>query len=209
VKKGFGGAFVNLRQAVEDAEIANGAAAVRYPMAVPGIQGAVKSQVSVIVADILEEKTGTRPTLANLKLGIGFDGSSPTVTIAGLTSTDLGKISVGDLTTETLNRTKDWMGHALGLLGDISKTKEVLGFEEDVLDAVLEGFKTGAWQAPTATTIDTSAAAMASLSVSTSASATATTSATTATTASATTATATPATKATKAMAKKRPTATH
>ncbi len=167
VKTKFGGAFVNLRQAVEDAEIANGAAAVRYPMAVPGIKGAVTSQVSVIVADIIEEKTGKRPVLAGLQPGVGFDGGSPTVTLNGIAPSDLGKLSMGDLTSETIKRTKDWMGHAVGLLGDISKTKEVLGFEEDVLDAVLDGFKTGSWKAPAAATFDGAASGSASASVTT------------------------------------------
>jgi hypothetical protein len=170
VKTKFGGAFVNLRQAVEDAEIANGAAAVRYPMAVPGIQGAVKAQVTTIVADIIEEKTGKRPVLAGLQAGVGFDGGSPTVTLNGIAPSDLGKISMSDLTSETMKRTKDWMGHAIGLLGDISKTKEVLGFEEDVLDAVLDGFKGGSWKAPAAASFDGAASGSASVSLSASAS---------------------------------------
>jgi len=167
VKTKFGGAFVNLRQAVEDAEIANGAAAVRYPMAVTGIQGAVKSQVNVIVADIIEEKTGKRPLLASLQVGVGFDGGSPTVTLNGIAAGDMGKISMSDLTSETIKRTKDWMGHAIGLLGDISKTKEVLGFEEDVLDAVLDGFKgSKSWKAPAAATFDGAASGSGSASLS-------------------------------------------
>ena len=157
VKTKFGGAFVNLRQAVDDAEISNGAAAVRYPFAAPGIKDAVQKQVSFIVADIIEEKTGKRPSLAGLQPGVTLDGLTPSVTLNGLSKDDLGKLTVGDVTSETVTRTKAWVGHALGLLGDISKTKEILGFEEKVLDAVLDGFKSGGWTAPAAAAIDANA----------------------------------------------------
>jgi hypothetical protein len=171
MKAKLGGAFVNLRKAVDDAQIANGAAAVRYPMAIPGIQGAVKTQVTSIVGDILEEKTGKRPNLASLQAGLTFNGSGVDVTLNGIASSDLGSLSMGDLTTETVKRTKDWMGHAIGLLGDISKNKEILSYEADVLDAVLDGFKSGGWSAPTAVAFDTSGAGSGSGSLSISASA--------------------------------------
>jgi hypothetical protein len=156
MKAKLGPAFVNLRAAVEDAQIANGAAAVRYPMAVPGIQGAVKGQVSVIVADIIEEKTGKRPNMASLQPNVTFDGSGLDLTINGLSKDDLGQLSIGDVTSETIKRTKDWMGHALGLYGDIAKNKDILSYEGDVLDAVIDGFKSsGAWTPPTTVAIDT------------------------------------------------------
>src|SRR5262249_46727000 len=51
----FGAAVVNLHQAVEDANISNGAAAVRFPMAVPTMLDSTKQMVPVILADIVEE----------------------------------------------------------------------------------------------------------------------------------------------------------
>jgi hypothetical protein len=156
VKDKFGPAFVNLRQAVDDAEIANGAAAVRYPMAMPGIKDALTQHVPVIVADIIEEKTGKRPTMNGLQPSITLDGLKPVVTLNGISPSDMGKLSMSDLTSETTKRATAWVGHAGTLLGDISKTKEVLGFEEKVLDAVLDGFKSSGWTAPAATAIDAS-----------------------------------------------------
>ena len=165
VKAKFGGAFVNLRQAADDADIANGAAAVRYPLAAPGIKDAILQQVSMIICDVVEEKTGKRPILSGgFKPGVSLDGGKVSLTLNGLSSSDLGSLSIGDLTTETLKRSQTWLGHALGLLGDISKTKEILSFEEDVLDAVIgNGFKSGGLGSAAASAkIDSSATALAS-----------------------------------------------
>jgi hypothetical protein len=139
-------ALVNLRQAVEDATIADGAAAVRYPLAISGMLDSVKQIVPVIVADIIEEQTGKRPSMQGLQPGVTLDGMTPKVTLNGLNSDDLGKISVGDLTAETAVRTKDWVGHALGLLGSISSIKNHLSFEEDTIDALLDGFAKNGWK---------------------------------------------------------------
>jgi hypothetical protein len=153
VKDKFGPAFVNLRQAVDDAEVANGAAAVRYPMAMPGIKDALVQHIPVIVVDIIEEKTGKRPTLHGLSPSVALDGLKPTVTLNGLSPSDLGRLSLTDLTAETSKRAVAWTGHVGTLLGDISRTNEVLSFEEKVLDAVLDGFKAGGWKAPAAAAI--------------------------------------------------------
>ncbi len=139
-------ALVNLRQAVEDATIADGAAAVRYPLAVTSMLDSVKQMVPVFVADIIEEQTGKRPSLQGLQPNVTLDGMTPAITLNGLSKDDMGKISMGDLTTETVSRTKNWVGHALGLLGSISSTKDTLSFEEDTLDALLDGFAKNGWK---------------------------------------------------------------
>jgi hypothetical protein len=139
-------ALVNLRQAVEDATIADGAAAVRYPLAVTSMLDSVKQMVPVFVADIIEEQTGKRPGLQGLQPGVTLDGMTPSITLNGLSKDDMGKISMGDLTSETISRTKNWIGHALGLLGSISSTKDELSFEEDTLDALLDGFAKNGWK---------------------------------------------------------------
>jgi hypothetical protein len=139
-------ALVNLRQAVEDATIADGAAAVRYPLAVTSMLDSVKQMVPVFVADIIEEQTGKRPSLQGLQPNVTLDGMTPAITLNGLSQDDMGKISMGDLTTETVSRTKNWVGHALGLLGSISSTKDTLSFEEDTLDALLDGFAKNGWK---------------------------------------------------------------
>jgi hypothetical protein len=140
------GALVNLRQAVEDATIADGAAAVRYPLALPTLLDSVKQMVPVYVADIIEEQTGKRPSLQGLQPNVTLDGITPSITLNGLSKDDMGKISMGDLTTETISRTKNWVGHAVGLLGSISSTKDELSFEEDTLDALLDGFAKNGWK---------------------------------------------------------------
>jgi hypothetical protein len=139
-------ALVNLRQAVEDATISDGAAAVRYPLAMPGMTDAIKQQVPVIVADIIEEQTGKRPSMQGLQPGITLDGMTPNITLNGLGKDDLGKISIGDLTAQTVVRTKDWIGHVLGLLGSIAATKTELSFEEDTIDSLLDGFAKNGWK---------------------------------------------------------------
>ncbi|MEO8878623.1 MAG: hypothetical protein ABI461_23740 [Polyangiaceae bacterium] len=153
VKQRFGVVVVNLRQAVDDAKVANGAAALGYPMAVKGISSALEKQVPILVADILEEKTGKRPSLAGFHPGITFEGGTVGVTLNGLSKEDLGKINVADLTTETISRTQKWTVHALGLLASISETQETLEFESDVLEALQDGFETGGFKSPAASTI--------------------------------------------------------
>jgi hypothetical protein len=141
-----GPALVNLRQAVDDASIADGAAAVRYPLAVTSMLDSVKQMVPVFVADIIEEQTGKRPKMNGFQPSVSLDGMTPQITLNGLTKDDMGKISLGDLTTQTVDRTKKWVVHALGLLGSISSTKDELSFEEDTLDALLDGFAKNGWK---------------------------------------------------------------
>jgi hypothetical protein len=154
VKTKFGGAFVNLRQAVDDAEVANGAAMVGYPKAMPGIKDALTKHIPAIVLDILEEQTGKRPTLNGFQPGVTLDGLTPKVTLNGLSSSDLGKVQLDVLVSETTKRATKWVGHATTLPGDISKTGEILSFEEKVLDSVIDGFKSGGWTPPKAASVD-------------------------------------------------------
>ena len=82
------------------------------------------------------------------------DGTKPTITINGMSDKDLsGKLTIGDLTTETLNRTQKWIGHALGLYGSIAANKELLSFEEKTLDGITDGFTSAGWKATPAVTI--------------------------------------------------------
>ncbi|MEO7113975.1 MAG: hypothetical protein ABI183_26275 [Polyangiaceae bacterium] len=154
VKKQFGVVVVNLRQAVDDAKIANGAAVIGFPMAVKGISSAIQKQVPIIVADILEEKTGKRPQLSGFNPGVTFEGGTVGVTLNGLSKEDMGKIKIVDLTTETVSRTQKWTVHALGLLASCSETQNTLSFESDVLEALQSGFETGGYKAPAATIIE-------------------------------------------------------
>jgi hypothetical protein len=159
VREKIGPVLVNLAQAVEDANIANGAAAVRYPLAATSLIDSAKTMVGVYAADVIEEKTGKRPNPGGLQPGLTLEGGKPQVTLNGLSSSDLGKLSMGELTSEVAARTGRWLKHTAGLLGTISSTKEVLEFEDDVLDALISGFKSGGWTPPAATKIPDAPAA--------------------------------------------------
>lgn len=153
VRERFGAVLVNLRQAVEDAKIANGAAAVRYPMAATTLLDSAKQMAAVYVADVVEEKTGKRPSTAGIQPGVTLEGGKVAITLNGLSQADMGKLSMGDLTTEVAARTTKWVGRAMGLLGTISATSDMLSFENDVLGALIDGFSASGWKAPAAATI--------------------------------------------------------
>jgi hypothetical protein len=153
VRDRVGPALVNLRQAVDDANIANGAAALRYPMAVTSVIDSAKQMVRVYVADVIEEKTGKRPSTQSLEPGVTMEGGKVAVTINGLSPSDMGKINIGDLTSEVASRTTKWVKRATTLMGTISSTKDVLSLEDDVLGALIDGFKASGWAPPAATTI--------------------------------------------------------
>ncbi len=153
VREKFGAVLVNLRQAVDDAKISNGAAAVRYPMAATSLVDSTKAMAAVYAADVIEEKTGKRPATQGLQPGVTMEGGKVAITLNGLSQSDMGKLSMGDLTSEVALRTTKWVGHAMGLLGTISATKDMLTFEDDVLGALVDGFKAGGWTPPAAATI--------------------------------------------------------
>lgn len=153
VRDRLGPALVNLRQAVDDANTANGAAVVRYPLAATSLLDSAKQMAKIYVADIVEEKTGKRPSLQSIQPGVTMEGGKVAVTINGLSQSDLGKLSIGDVTSETASRTTAWVKRALGLLGTTAATKEVLDFEDEVLGALIDGFASAGWQAPAPVTI--------------------------------------------------------
>ncbi|HEX8794119.1 MAG TPA: hypothetical protein VF765_24420 [Polyangiaceae bacterium] len=148
-----GPALVNLRQAVDDASIADGAAAVRFPLALKSLPDSLMEVVPAIVADIVEEQTGKRPTMNGFKPDVKLDGLDVKLTLNGLSQDDLGTMSMGDLTTEAISRTKKWVGHALAIIAAVSSTKDRLSFEQDTLDALLDGFTAGGWKKTAAATI--------------------------------------------------------
>jgi hypothetical protein len=153
VRDRFGAVLVNLRQAVDDAKTANGAAAVRYPLAATSLLDSAKQMAAVYVADVVEEKTGKRPSTAGLQPGVTLEGGKVAITLNGLSQADMGKLSMGEVTSEVATRTTKWVGRAMGLLGTISATSDMLSFENDVLGALIDGFSASGWKAPAATTI--------------------------------------------------------
>jgi hypothetical protein len=146
VREKVGIALVNLKQAVEDAQISNGAAALRYPMASPTVLSSLKAVVPFIVADIVEEQTGKRPTLNKLSPDVSLDGTKVSLTLNGLEPSDIGKIKMGDLVTESVKRSTKWVTHTVTLLVAISSNKDALSFQADVLGAMVDGFAAGGWK---------------------------------------------------------------
>jgi hypothetical protein len=138
-KAKFTPAIVNLLQAVDDASISNGAAAIRYPLALRTMLDSAKEMAPVFVADVIEEKTGTRPP-GPLDVGVTLDGTKVTLTLSGVAPSVLGSLNVSDVTAQALEREQKWVTHAIGLLPLIATTGETLSFEHEVLADLLDGF---------------------------------------------------------------------
>jgi hypothetical protein len=77
VREKFGTTVVNLRRAVDDANTSNGAAAVGYPLAATTIRDSAKRMAKVYVADVIEEKTGKRPSTQSLQPGVTMGRQRP------------------------------------------------------------------------------------------------------------------------------------
>ncbi len=137
-QKRFAPAVANLLQALADADIANSAAALKYPLVVKTLPDAVKSVVPSIAADVVEEQTGARPALANLKVNLSFSGGKASIALDGMG--DLGQLKVGDVVTETVKRSVKWTAHAMTLLGTVNSTKNTINFERDVLNQMASAF---------------------------------------------------------------------
>jgi len=146
----FGPVVVNLRQAVDDAETANGAAVVAYPLAAKDIKNQVVVSAEGNLTDLIYEQTGHRLQTRGTHVNAGFDGSKVNLSLNGMTPDDLGKVDPGELVTQTLARTQSFVEKALLLLDTTSRTEGRLEFEADMLDALLDGFKASGWSAPDA-----------------------------------------------------------
>ncbi len=131
-QKRYAPAVGSLLQALADADISNSAAAIKYPIVIKQLPDALKNVIPSIAADVVEEQTGARPNLANLKVKVDINGSNVTVGLDGLG--DIGALKPADVITETTKRSVKWFTHTLTLLGTISSTKETLSFERDVLN---------------------------------------------------------------------------
>ena len=132
-----------LARAVDDAKTANAVALVRYPIAMPGMTSDVQAAAKRFAADVVEEKTGHRPTMTGLAPSVALDGTDVKLTLNGVPADQLGKMSVDEFVGETTKRTKDYVGKVLSLVGDAGETQETLAFEADLLEALATGFGPG------------------------------------------------------------------
>jgi hypothetical protein len=128
----------SLLQALDDADIANSAAALKYPLVIKGLPDAIKKVVPAIAMDVVEEQTGARPNLASLKVSVSISGGKPAVTLDGLG--DLGALKPEDVVKETQKRSIAWFTHTLTLLATISMTKDKLSFERATLKEMQAAF---------------------------------------------------------------------
>jgi hypothetical protein len=133
VKKQLSAAVASLQKAVEDAKLANTAALLGYPRAFPGLKDEAKIIVKRIAADTIEASIGTRPNLEKLTPEVKIKGGV-SVTIAGLSPGDLGKLKLDEAVKDIAKRSTDYLGHVITLLGYISETGELLALQSDVLD---------------------------------------------------------------------------
>ncbi len=139
----FRPAIANLLAALDDASVADGAAMVGYPMALPGMKDTnlLMGVVKGIATDVLEEKLGNVPTgAAAMKVEVTVTGNGLDAKISGIADADLGSLNIGDLVKETVTRSGKWFVHALTLPDAINSTENAIGFEHDVLRAINAGF---------------------------------------------------------------------
>ncbi len=148
VRDEVGPVLIRLREAVSDADTANGAALVRYPLAVSSLVGDAQLQASIILADVIEEKSGKRPDMRGVRPTVEFEGVTPKIGINGLTSEHLGKLDLAEVSSETVRRTTEWLNKATTLMVWAPSTSTALSYQADVLEALLEGFEESGWTRP-------------------------------------------------------------
>jgi hypothetical protein len=137
-KARYAPAVASLLAALDDADMANSAAALKYPLVIKGLPDALKKVVPSIAMDVVEEQTGARPNVNNLKVNVSMSGGSPTITLDGLG--DVGSLQPSDVVKETTRRSVAWFTHTLTLLATISSTKDKIGFERDTLQQMQAAF---------------------------------------------------------------------
>lgn len=143
-KAQLGVALASLRSAVEDAKLSNSVALVRYPLAFPRLKDELKPTVTRFVGDVVEEKTGSRPSLGTFEAKIELNGTTPKVELNGLPPEALAKIEPKALTEAVTGRATDWVTKVLTLVPYVSTTQEQLDLESDVIDAALQSIGGGA-----------------------------------------------------------------
>jgi hypothetical protein len=134
---------VRLRQAVDDAKVSNGSALVGYPKAIPGMKDLdrLKTVIVSFIVEYVEEKTGKVVDTSKLSPDVTLDGLTPKITINGLSPDDLGKLSIGDLTSAMVDKTKKFLGEAVSLPVRVNRVQEMLNLESKILGAVVDGLK--------------------------------------------------------------------
>jgi len=137
-KARYAPAVASLLAALDDADMANSAAALKYPIVVKGLPDALKKVVPNIAMEVIEEQIGVRPNLANLKVNITMNGGTPGVSLDGLG--DIGALKPADVIKLTATRSIAWFTHTLTLLATIAMTKDRITFERATLTQMQTAF---------------------------------------------------------------------
>ncbi len=135
---------LNLLEAVEDARIANDAAMVRYPMAMPSLTTDLQQAATRFVADVIEEKSGHRPATKGIAPQISLEGTDVKLGLNGVPAEALGELDMGEVVSEVTDRTQAYAGRAFTLLADASETEDRLAFQADLLTAWRDGLAVAA-----------------------------------------------------------------
>lgn len=140
-KKNIGIAVLNLRRAANDAKLANSVALLRYPLAMPNMPQEMQTSAKRIAADVVEDKTGHRPTFDGFKPDVKLEGGSVQLSLNGIPVDKLGGLKPPELVLETTERMKNYVKRILTLLADVDETQNLLTLEIEVLDALVDGMK--------------------------------------------------------------------
>jgi hypothetical protein len=138
-KKQISLAMVGFKHAVDDARIANSVALLRYPMAMPGMPQELKTQAKRIVADVVEDRTGHRPTLEKFDPDIKLEGGGVKLTLNGLPPEAIAGLKPEQLLEDVTRRAKDYAARVLTLAAFIAETQELLDLETQVIKNTMEG----------------------------------------------------------------------
>lgn len=140
VKKQMSLAMVSFKRAVEDAKVANSVALLRYPMAMPGMPQELKTQAKRIVADVVEDRTGHRPTLEKFEPDIKLDGGVK-LTLNGLPPEALPGLKPDAILEDVTKRAKDYATKVLTLAAFIAETQELLDLESNIIKNAMEALE--------------------------------------------------------------------
>jgi hypothetical protein len=138
-KKQLSVALVALRRAIDDAKIANSVALMRYPLAMPGMPQELKTQAKRIVADVIEDRTGHRPSLDKFDPDIKLEGGTVKVTLNGLPPDALMSLKPEQIIVDVTTRAKDYALKVILLTPYVAETQVLLDLEADVIKNTMDG----------------------------------------------------------------------
>jgi hypothetical protein len=131
--------LVALKHAVEDAKLANSVALLRYPLAMPGMPQELKNQAKRIIADVVEDRTGHRPTLDKLDPDVKLEGGEVKITLNGMPPDALAGIKPEAILLDVTTRSKDYVLKVLTLTAYVAETEEMLELESSILKNAMDG----------------------------------------------------------------------